>query len=196
MRRYGGQVGVGDEQEHGTKAGIGLDTFLADWVRDYEETELKLWREAMIKIDIEKVLPPKPGKVQGYVVTMQGATYGFFPDKISPMPGPAEVEVVSRHYQGKEYWNITSIKQNAAAVPRPYVDPPESRGISPGVGGSSSLRAQIESAPWWMPFVSNTVAHAVQAGFITEPGMVLGWARAAKEAALALGEKEEPPIPF
>jgi hypothetical protein len=159
----------------------------------------------MIKIDIEKVLPPKPGKVQGYVVTMQGATYGFFPDKISPMPGPAEVEVVSRHYQGKEYWNITSIKQNAPAVPVP------TRGGAGSGGGSSGnstivippnqavtgiINRTAEAAPWWMPFVSNTVAHAIQAGCITDPSMVLDWARAAKESALALGEKEEPPIPF
>jgi hypothetical protein len=157
------------------------------WVADYEETELKLWREAMIKIDIDKVLPPKPGKVQGYVVTMQGATYGFFPDKISPMTGPAEVEVVARHYQGKEYWNITSIKQSSTA--KPYVAPPP-----PGAGGSAPPRP-AEAAPWWMPFVSNTVAHAIQAGFITDPAMVLDWARAAKEAALALGEKEQP-VPF
>jgi hypothetical protein len=163
----------------------------------------------MIKIDIEKVLPPKPGKVQGYVVTTQGATYGFFPDKISPMSGPAEVEVVSRHYQGKEYWNITSIKQNARQSPAVTWGPPTTVGATPGapapamalgppvtVGVTSGARVQAELAPWWMPFVSNTVAHAIQAGFITDPSMVLDWARAAKEAALALGEKEQPPIPF
>jgi hypothetical protein len=108
------------------------------------------------------------------------------------MTGPAEVEVVARHYQGKEYWNITSLKQNAAAVP------PQAMALGPPitVGVTSGARVQAELAPWWMPFVSNTVAHAIQAGFITEPGMVLDWARAAKEAALALGEKEPPPIPF
>jgi hypothetical protein len=168
---------------------------IADWVRDYEETELKLWREAMIKIDIEKIVPPKPGKKMGTIVTTQGAMYLFFPDKVNPMPGPAEVDVKMEPFGGKEYWKVMSLKQNASAG-APYVPPPESRGINPGVGAAAPPRAQTESAPWWMPFVSNTVAHAIQAGFITQPELVLDWARAAKEAALALGEKEEPPIPF
>lgn len=38
----------------------------------------------------------------------------------------------------------------------------------------------------FMPFVSNTVAHALQAGLIKESGQVSGWAKAALEAAYAL----------
>ena len=37
------------------------------------------------------------------------------------------------------------------------------------------------AAPW-LPFASNTVAHAIQAGIITAPNMVEAWTRAAKEA--------------
>lgn len=39
------------------------------------------------------------------------------------------------------------------------------------------------SAPWFMPFVSNTVAHAIAAGKITGPGEIKMWAAAAKQAA-------------
>ena len=39
---------------------------------------------------------------------------------------------------------------------------------------------------WYMPFVSNTIAHAIQVGLITQPSQITGWAKAAKEAAEAL----------
>ncbi len=39
------------------------------------------------------------------------------------------------------------------------------------------------SAPWWMPFASNTVAHAIQSGYIKEPSDIKVWVLAAKQAA-------------
>ena len=39
---------------------------------------------------------------------------------------------------------------------------------------------------WYMPFVSNTIAHAIQVGLITQPSQITGWAKSAKEAAEAL----------
>lgn len=38
-------------------------------------------------------------------------------------------------------------------------------------------------APWWMPFVSNTVAHAIQAGHCQSPEGIRTWAIAARNAA-------------
>lgn len=46
------------------------------------------------------------------------------------------------------------------------------------------------STNWWMPFVSNTVAHAIQAGLIKEPKEVGPWAVAAMQTAIALEEVE------
>lgn len=48
------------------------------------------------------------------------------------------------------------------------------------------------SAPWWMPFVSNITAHAIQAGIITAPNQIEAWATAARAAA----HKLETDIPF
>jgi len=47
-------------------------------------------------------------------------------------------------------------------------------------------RNGVGSAPWWMPFVSNTVAHAIQAGAIKEPAHIGKWAKAAADTAIAL----------
>lgn len=57
---------------------------------------------------------------------------------------------------------------------------------SPTVGSTS---------PWWMPFVSNTVAHAIAAGKIERPEDVGTWARAAMHTAIAL-DNEADDVPF
>lgn len=59
-----------------------------------------------------------------------------------------------------------------------------------------NIKAQNGSAPtapsngngdrWWMSFVSNTVAHAIQAGHISQPDQIKVWAAAAKQAASEL----------
>ena len=41
---------------------------------------------------------------------------------------------------------------------------------------------------WWLNFVSNTVAHAIQAGLIKELNQLQHWARAAKVAALRVDQ--------
>ena len=38
---------------------------------------------------------------------------------------------------------------------------------------------------WWLPFVSNQVAHAIAAGRIQTPADMNAWAKAAKECVLA-----------
>ena len=52
--------------------------------------------------------------------------------------------------------------------------------------GAPSAQGKQSSGPWWMPFVSNTVAHAIQAGEIKDPKAISAWAKAAKDAAEAL----------
>jgi len=39
-------------------------------------------------------------------------------------------------------------------------------------------------APWWAPFMSNVVAHAISAGYIKEPSQIEAWAKGAQLAAL------------
>ena len=51
----------------------------------------------------------------------------------------------------------------------------------PGRTGSSAM-----AAPYWLPFVSNTVAHGIAVGLIKEPHQIGAWAKAAAETAIAL----------
>ena len=44
----------------------------------------------------------------------------------------------------------------------------------------------VVSAPVWGNFVSNQVAHAIQAGLITDPSQIKLWAAAAKQAFVEL----------
>jgi hypothetical protein len=53
---------------------------------------------------------------------------------------------------------------------------------SPANGGKD----HGSSDKWFMPFVSNTVAHAISSGQITEPSQIGMWAKAAKAAASEL----------
>lgn len=51
------------------------------------------------------------------------------------------------------------------------------------VSGVASLpNAAPHMAPVWLPFASNTVAHAIQGGIITAPSQIEAWTRAVKEA--------------
>ena len=148
------------------------------WVREYEDEENEPKEQdsmGMIKIDIATVAPPGPGKKQGTIVTREGATYGFWPsgdNAINPQTGLAEVTATSRDYKGKQYWTITEYKALAPDV-------------APQAGGAGY-------APWWMAFVSNTVAHAIQVGKIEHPGLIMDWAMAAKGVALRLADPSEP----
>lgn len=47
---------------------------------------------------------------------------------------------------------------------------------------TSSPSASGGVAPAWLPFASNTVAHAISAGYIQHPEQVKDWAAAAKAA--------------
>jgi len=62
-------------------------------------------------------------------------------------------------------------------------------GSSKPAGGNGSQ----PFAPWFMPFVSNTVAHAIAAGKITGPAEIQAWASAAKAAAEVIASEGEGP---
>lgn len=50
---------------------------------------------------------------------------------------------------------------------------------------------------WYMPFISNTVAHAIQSGLIKEPGDIGEWARAAYRVAVTVDAfQDNSEIPF
>ena len=63
---------------------------------------------------------------------------------------------------------------------------PTNGSAAPQVDGTASAQAKQSTtpgaAPAWLPFASNTVAHAINAGLIKEPADVKLWAAAAKLA--------------
>ena len=71
------------------------------------------------------------------------------------------------------------------------------KGWGLGIGQWSYSQAPAQPSPantavkpsngdrWWLPFVSNQVAHAIQAGRIQTPADMNAWAKAAKECVLA-----------
>jgi hypothetical protein len=71
----------------------------------------------------------------------------------------------------------------------PWIDSakaPETRSIGPETG----IRAysDVTVAPWYMPFISNCVAHAISAGLVKEPTDVKVWVLAAKQAAESMDD--------
>lgn len=122
----------------------------------------------------EFVNPPKEGARSGSIKATDGRYYGFeakkWPTASWEKGVTYDVEVKSREYNGKTYWDITERHGKASApaassggsAPPPFVD------------------------RFWLPFVSNTVAHAISSGAITDPLQVSIWAKAAKAAAVEL----------
>ena len=62
----------------------------------------------------------------------------------------------------------------------PPVEAP--RGSSVG-GSSGGIPTFPTVAPFWMPFASNVVAHAISGGLVKTPTDIKAWVLAAKEAA-------------
>lgn len=118
------------------------------------------------------VNPPKAGKKQGTIKTSDGKMIGFFPDKFVFVAGHRyDCTVSEREYQGKTFYSVESQKD---------ITPSGGNGAAPGGGGGDRF---------YMPFVSNVVAHAIAAGRIEGPADIQAWAQAAKAAAVALDAK-------
>lgn len=116
-------------------------------------------------LNIEKVKPT----AKSLVLTAGGKEY-FAKKETGITAGMTiDAEVEDSDYNGKTYSWVKKFKSTNAA--------PQAPTASPHVGGNGSAGA----APW-LPFASNTVAHAIQAGIITAPNHIEAWTRAAKEA--------------
>jgi hypothetical protein len=84
-----------------------------------------------------------------------------------------DAETEASEYNGKTNTWIKKYKAvNGSAAPHP-AQPPAAQSTN--------------TDRWYMPFVSNTVAHAINAGIIKEPTDIKIWAAAAKQAAQELG---------
>lgn len=137
-------------------------------------------------------------------VKLSGSWYGAYLDSGLNSPtikgSHIEAEIVTLEKGGP--W-IKSWKQGIAA---PQVQTPPAGGIPPSQSPAAAAtpykyaEPNLNVAPWWMPFVSNSVAHAIKAGIITAPNQIQPWAMAAKEAARGLVTKtpatQDSDIPF
>lgn len=122
------------------------------------------------QVTVKYVNPAKEGKKYGSIKGSDDQTYWVKADMVAQFSkGQAyELEV------GQEKWGDNQVNVVKAL-------PGASQGsVAPANGGHSN------SDRWYMPFVSNTVAHAIAAGKIAEPDDIKMWAAAAKEAAEAL----------
>ena len=77
-------------------------------------------------------------------------------------------------------WVLKWKLAEGTTVPSPQNTPPDPQN-APQRTGSSMM-----AAPYWMPYVSNVTAHAIQAGLIKTPQDIGQWAKAAAETAIAL----------
>jgi hypothetical protein len=91
-----------------------------------------------------------------------------------------EAETEVSEFNGKQNTWIKAYKKvgNGSAAP-------QSHPVTEPRTASSSAGAAV-AAPAWLPFASNTVAHAINGGLITTPDQVKLWAAAAKQAFIEL----------
>ena len=79
-----------------------------------------------------------------------------------------------------------TLPESASAEPEDERNPPaEGESATPQPARERQASNMI-APPYWLPFVSNTIAHAITAGHIREPGQIGAWAKAAAETAIAL----------
>jgi hypothetical protein len=127
-----------------------------------------------VQLQIESVTKSKSGK--SFVVKAGGKQYLANLESGLSQGMTIEAETKDSDFNGTLLTWIEKWKPvTTAAIP------------SPQTGTNSG-----GSAPWWMPFVSNVTAHAIQAGIIQTPNQIEAWAIAARNAA----HKLETDIPF
>ena len=131
---------------------------------------------------VEEVTPSKSGKALR--VKLGGTWYNAFLDSgLNGQKGKmieAEIQTNEKFGPSIKAWRPVS---DAA----PQVSPP-SAGHSPqppAVAAPRYAEPNPNVAPWWMPFVSNSVAHAIAAGHVNSPEAIKTWAIAARNAANA-----------
>ena len=124
----------------------------------------------------EFVNPPKEGARSGSIKATDGRYYGFeaknYPTASWEKGVPYEVEVKSREYNGKTYWDVT--KRHGAAR--------QESGSSSGNGATPPPLTDR----WWLPFVSNQVAHAIASGKVQDPDDMKVWGSAARLAIMEI----------
>lgn len=116
-----------------------------------------------MQLTVESVTPAKTGK--SLRIKANGEWYGAKKDSGIQAGMTIDAEVEDGDY-GKWINKWKAMASTPAA--------------QPSAPASSSQGAAVGTA--WLPFASNTVAHAINAGLIQNPEQVKVWAEAAKKA--------------
>ena len=153
---------------------------------------------------VEEVQQAKSGK--SLRVKLSGTWYGAKLDSgLNGAKGQmieAEIQVSDKFGPWINKWVLTNATnaapQVSSASPNQFsgVIAPMPSASAPAVAAAPAIPQEPERryaepapvstvAPWWMPFASNTVAHAIAAGLIKEPQDIRAWLIAAKTAATA-----------
>lgn len=124
----------------------------------------------MTTLQITSATPSQSGK--SFVVkATSGDFFAKIDSKINTAVGKTiNCETETSEYKGKtmnwiKTWAIAPVQNDPVPIPK------------------TSNAGDIMR---FMPFVSNTVASAIKAGYCQEPGAISAWAKGAYEAALAL----------
>jgi hypothetical protein len=152
---------------------------------------------------VEECTKTKSGK--GLRVKLSGTWYNAFLDSgLDQQVGrliEAEIRTHDKYGAGVVGWKpvsgvtpVTSAPPPQAAAPLPSVSAPPlpaAGGAPPAFDPDEPVYAKPSDnvAPWWMPFVSNTVAHAIEKGLIGTPEAINQWALKAAQVAVAIKEQ-------
>lgn len=123
-----------------------------------------------MQLTVDRIKPT----AKSIVVTAGGKEYFAKKDSGITAGMTIDAETEDSDYNGKSYCWIKKWKAMSNAAPQ---SPAPAGTGSPVVGHTPA-----GAAPVWLPFASNTVAHAINAGIIKEPSDVKAWAAAAKQA--------------
>lgn len=127
-------------------------------------------------VTVANVQPAKSGR--SLRVLIGSSWYGAYKDSGLEKGMVIEPELGTLDKGGP--WVLKWKLAEGRTVDTPASAPPDHQD-KPGRTGSSAM-----AAPYWMPFTSNVVAHAIAAGLIKEPAQIGAWAKAAAETAIAL----------
>jgi hypothetical protein len=126
-----------------------------------------------MQLTIENIKTNPSGK--SCVVKAGGKDYFAKPNIGLSVGMTIDAETEVSEYNGKSNIWIKKYKAvNGSAAPQNVTD------------AGAKAPASAAAAPVWGNFVSNQVAHAIQAGLITTPEQIKLWAAAAKQAYMEL----------
>lgn len=127
------------------------------------------------------------GKKFGSVVDTNGVRYPVGRGLVDKFTAGRTYEVTleDQNWAGKPVTLITALDSVRTAPQTAQALAERQTGANSPQGASTGQTSGAYADRWWLPFVSNQVAHAIAAGKIQNPNDMNTWAKAAKECIQA-----------